>query len=92
MGERSDFTKVLTASPSAGKYKMKSFWDDNGDRRKGAVFALGREKVSFNSYVPRQLSEMPSVMHYHNDKPHKVNAPKYTLRNKTAMTDKRMTI
>ena len=92
MGERSDFTKVLTASPSAGKYKMKSLWDDNGDRRKGAVFALGREKVSFNSYVPRQLSEMPSMVQYHNDKPHKANAPKYTLRNKTAMTDKRMTI
>ena len=26
-GKKSDFTRCLTVSPSAGKYKLKSFWD-----------------------------------------------------------------
>lgn len=31
-------------------------------------------------------------MQYNNDKPVKISAPKYTLRQKTLLTDKKMTI
>jgi hypothetical protein len=42
-GNRSDFTKCLTVSPSSSKYNLKTFWDENKNKKKGAVFALSRD-------------------------------------------------
>jgi hypothetical protein len=44
-GNRSDFTKCLTVSPSSSKYNLKTFWDENKNKKKGAVFALSRDVI-----------------------------------------------
>ena len=50
------------------------------------------QKVVFNSYISKEQAKNPSSITYQNDKPKKVSDPKYTLRARTAVKDKRMTI
>jgi len=46
-GKKSDFTHCLTVSPSADKYNLKSFWDENIAKKKGPSFGLNREVDNF---------------------------------------------
>lgn len=57
-GKRSDFTRCLTVSPSSSKYHLKSFWDENNSKRKGAVIGLSRDVFQLLS------SEFPSINTY----------------------------
>lgn len=41
-GKKSDFTQCLTVSPSADKYNLKSFWDENIGKKKGPSLGLNR--------------------------------------------------
>lgn len=51
------------------------------------------QKVAFNSYIPKEQPTVPSASHYDkNDKLMVSNAPKYSLRQKTLIPDKKMTI
>ena len=42
-GNRSDFTKCMTASPSSSKYHLKTFWEEGTAKNKGAVMGLPRD-------------------------------------------------
>jgi hypothetical protein len=48
--------------------------------------------VAFNSYIPKEQLTVPAASHYQNDKIMSISAPKYTLRQKTTIIDKKMTI
>jgi hypothetical protein len=48
--------------------------------------------VAFNSYIDKEQLAFPTSTQYNNDKPLKGAAPKYTLRQKTRVLDKSMTI
>jgi len=49
-------------------------------------------KITFNNYIPSEQLAVPGSTKYNNDKPNKTNAPRYTLRQKTSVVDKKMTI
>jgi hypothetical protein len=59
-GTRSDFTNCLTVSPSSSKYNLKTFWDENKNKKKGAVFALSRD---VNLYLFRKLHSIAIFQH-----------------------------
>ena len=61
-GKKSDFTRCLTVSPSADKYNLKSFWDENVSRKKGPSFALNRNVDIF------QIRECHLTAIYQNNK------------------------
>ncbi len=46
----------------------------------------------FDSYISREQIKVPSATKYNNDKLYQTNSPKYTLRQKTKIMDKSMTI
>lgn len=48
--------------------------------------------MAFNSYISKEQLAFPTATQYNNDKPAKTKSPKYTLREKTAVIDKSMTI
>jgi len=50
------------------------------------------QQVAFNSYISKEQIAFPTSTQYKNDKPAKGSAPKYTLRQKTKLLDKSMTI
>jgi hypothetical protein len=51
------------------------------------------QKVAFNSYIPKEQLPVPSASHYDkNDKLMTSSAPKYSLRQKTLISDKKMTL
>jgi hypothetical protein len=51
------------------------------------------QKVAFNSYIPKEQLTVPSASQYEkNDKLMSSSAPKYSLRQKTSIPDKKMTI
>ena len=54
-GNRSDFTKCLTVSPSSSKYNLKTFWDENKNKKKGAVFALSRDVSHITDRTYREI-------------------------------------
>ena len=48
--------------------------------------------MAFNSYISKEQLAFPTATQYNNDKPVKTKSPKYTLREKTSVIDKSMTI
>ena len=61
-GKKSDFTRCLTVSPSADKYNLKTFWEENISRKKGPSFALNRDVERF------QIREFHSTVIYQNSR------------------------
>ena len=76
-GKKFDFTQCLTVSPSADKYNLKSFWDENIGKKKGPSFGLNRE-VTFLQYRKCHLTVM-----YRNKRSLHLPLPNITMKRKT---------
>lgn len=50
------------------------------------------QQVAFNNYIPKEQLAFPAACQYKNDKVMSSSAPKYTLRQKTTIVDKKMTL
>ena len=50
------------------------------------------KKVSFSNYIPQEQLKVPSAVAYINEKPNRLNSPKYSLRPRTSVIDKTKTI
>ena len=62
-GKRSDFTRCLTVSPSSSKYHLKTFWEQNADKNKGAVMGLSRnvDFILFREFLSTVIYQNSSV-------------------------------
>ena len=56
-GNKSDFTKDLTASPPVTKYNLKTFVDVSKEH--GKSFGTAREKLPDQSYLVPQMQKVP---------------------------------
>lgn len=94
-----NFTDITTISPGS-KYKITTLFDNNKSKQKGYSLGLTREvqtinmqKIAINSYINPHKLKIPGVGRYHLETSvSKKKYPAYTLRERTKMTDRTMTI
>ena len=90
-GKKSDFTKDLTCSPAATRYRLDTVFDKNRKSKKGFSIYESREMIPSRGHIPLEPLKFPAPNKYENMKP-KSRSPSFTMRPKTRTLDKTMSI